>query len=338
MVLLQKELGLSLPKYRNNYFQFRIYSNTLRSKGSWIDILWVCMLLTGVNMTQLQKVWNTGGTPKPSWKNKGKTWHTESKSINLCQNTSGFDSTVLNPEVKDSMQQSSKYFHCSSVSVRDNCKGEGKKILTQYLSCVPFPPDSLFFNVFLLLWGALGDGWVEESSRWYVSATSTVQSLTHFPCLQSQAMAIIQSPTNSAVLFFFLLRHFNCRWLVVFLLHCSWNCFPGKLGKSNSWRDVTSWTLSLVSHTHKQPRRRSDTHSPSHPFSFFLLAHTHKILRISHRLLVKLNGTQHCLNRPWAAASHMHWLLPFKAGDFWSYHVRHASLMMAPGLPIAHKS
>ena len=86
-----------------------------------------------------------------SWKNKEKTWCTESKSINPCHSTSGFDSTDLNPDVKDSAQQSSKYFHCSSVSVKDNCKGEGGKILTQYLSCVPFPPDSLFFNVFLLL-------------------------------------------------------------------------------------------------------------------------------------------------------------------------------------------
>ncbi len=95
------------------------------------------MLLTGVNMTQLQKVWKAGEKPKPSWKNKGKTWRAESKSINLCQSTSGYDSTVLNPEVKDSTQQSSKYSHCSSVNVKDNCKGEGGKILTQYLSCVP---------------------------------------------------------------------------------------------------------------------------------------------------------------------------------------------------------
>ena len=35
-----------------------------------------------------------------------------------------------------------------------------------------------------------------------MSATSTVQSLTHFPCLQSQATAIIQSPTNRAQVFF----------------------------------------------------------------------------------------------------------------------------------------
>lgn len=74
-------------------------------------------------------------------------------------------------------------------------------MLTQYLSCVPFPPDSLFFYVFLLLWRVLGDGWVEESGRWHVPAPCTLQSLTHFPCLQSQATAIIQSPTNSHFFF-----------------------------------------------------------------------------------------------------------------------------------------
>lgn len=99
-------------------------------------------------MTQLQRVWDTGNKPKASWKNKSETWHTESKSINLRQSTSGFDSTVLNPVVKDSMQQSSKYFHCSSVSVRDNCDGDGGKIPRQYLSCVPFPPDSHFFLMY----------------------------------------------------------------------------------------------------------------------------------------------------------------------------------------------
>lgn len=162
------------------------------------------MLLTGVNRTQLQRVSNTREEPKPCCENKGKTRCTESQSINLWQNTSGFDSSVLNSDVKDSAQQSSKYFYCSSVSLGDNCKGEGGKILTQYLSCVPLPPDSLFFNVFLLLCGVRGDGWVEESSRWYVSATSTVQSLM-FP------LSLISSNGNNSVT--------NKQWWDVFFLH-----------------------------------------------------------------------------------------------------------------------
>lgn len=52
-----------------------------------------------------------------------------------------------------------------------------------------------FFNVFLLLWGAPRDGWVEESGGWYVCATtSTAQSLARFQSLQSQTAAIIQLP------------------------------------------------------------------------------------------------------------------------------------------------
>lgn len=109
------------------------------------------MQLTGVNMTQLKKVWNIGEKPKPSWKNKGKTWRAERKSINLCQNVSGFDSTVLNLEVKDSMQQSSIYFHCSSVSVKDNCEGKGGNILRNKRSIYLASPSLLthFFFFFM---------------------------------------------------------------------------------------------------------------------------------------------------------------------------------------------
>lgn len=110
-----------------NCFQFDFYSNTLWSSRDSIDILWVRVLLTGVNRTKIQRVSNTREEPKPCWENKGKARCTESRSINLWQNTSGFDSSVLNSNVKDSAQQSSKYSHCSSVSVEDNCNGRGRE-------------------------------------------------------------------------------------------------------------------------------------------------------------------------------------------------------------------
>lgn len=141
-------------------------------------------------------------------------------------------------------------------------------------------------------------------------------------------MAIIQSPTNSDGLFFS-----SCGISIVVvgvffsLLYCSWNCFPGKLGKSNSWRDVTSWTLSLVSHTHKQPRWRSDTHS-SIPF-FFPLAHTqtHNCKDLSSTACQVQQHTE--LSKQAGSCNFSHWLLPSNAGDAWSNHVRHFGLVKA---------
>lgn len=180
----------------------------------------------------------------------------------------------------------------------------------------PFLPESLgvlfsFFNVFLLLWRALGDGWVDGPGRCHASAPNTAQSFAYFPCLLSQTTAIIQSPTNSLLLCF--LWHFYCRRLVV-SLHCSSNCFPGKPGKSNSWWVVTSWTrLALTC----WKTATSTAHTRIHSQTFFLLllhANTHSIVKISHQMPVKLNGAHLCLIKP---QLHTCTLLPFNNSVYW---------------------
>lgn len=167
-----------------------------------------------------------------------------------------------------------------------------------------------------------------------MSATCRVRSLTRFPWLQSQATAIIQSPTNS------LFWHVNCQWLV----GCFFSALFSKTASLGNWESQTAdkmspRELSLVSHTHKQPRRRSDTHSPfSSVLSLLLLhahAHAHTILKISHQLPVKLSSTHLRLIKPESCClSHSHRLPPFKDGDLQSY----VRLMMTFGHLFVHKS
>lgn len=65
-----------------------------------------------------------------------------------------------------------------------------------------------------------------------MSATSTVQSLTHFPCLQSRATAIIQSPTN------------NCPFFVAFQLSVVWwfffSCIVLEAASLGNWESQTA--------------------------------------------------------------------------------------------------
>lgn len=198
----------------------------------------------------------------------------------------------------------------------NNWNGEGGKMQTQYLSRIPFPSwvtrgSLLFLNVFLLLWRVLGDGWVDGSGRCSASAPNIAQSFAYFPCLLSQTTAIIQWPTNSPFLCF--LWHFYCRRLVG-ALHCSSNCFPGKLGKSNSWWVVTSWTPVLLSHAHKQPRQRHTPAFSNIPFLLLLHANTHSIVKSSHQMPVKLNGAHLCLIK---LQLHTCILLPFNNSIYW---------------------
>lgn len=144
-----------------------------------------------------------------------------------------------------------------------------------------------------------------------VCAPNIAQSFAYFPCLLSQTTAIIQSPTNSHFLCFS--WHFYCQWLVV-SLHCSSNCFPGKLGKSNSWWNVTLWTPFLLSHAHKQPRQWSIPAFSSILLEFLLHTHIHSIVKISRQTPVKLNGAHPCLIKPPLPTCI---LLPFNNSLYW---------------------
>lgn len=130
----------------------------------------VCVSVTGVNMTQrMSGILERNQSLPGRTKGRHGTWN---ENQSFCQNMSGFDSALLNPQVKHSTQQSSKCFIVHLSVWKTIAKGEGGKP-TQYLSCNLFPSDELCSNIFLPLWPRLGDGWVEESGRWYVSATST---------------------------------------------------------------------------------------------------------------------------------------------------------------------
>ena len=160
--------------------------------------------------------------------------------------------------------------------MKDNCKGEGGKILTQYLSCVPFPPDSLFFNVFLLLWGALRDGCVEQSGRWNVSAASSGQSLTHFQTLRFQTTTIIQSPTSSSKFCYCCFVFFFFFALLQSTSHGDFSSaafFKQRLWETEKVKQLTRChlvnSLSLLfSHTSNSDGDPTRT-LPSHPFSDF---------------------------------------------------------------------
>lgn len=182
---------------------------------------------------------------------------------------------------------------------------EGKCKHNIYLAS-PFLPESLgvlFLKKCIPAIVKSAGRWTGRwSGRCYASAPNIAQSFAYFPCLLSQTTAIIQSPTNSLFLCF--LWHFYCRRLVV-SLHCSSNCFPGKLGKSNSWWVVTSWTPVLLSHAHKQPRQR---HTPA-----FILKHSlFASFTRKHTLSCKDLSSNACQAQRrtslpnQAAASHMH--------------------------------
>ena len=81
-----------------------------------------------------------------------------------------------------------------------------EKILTQYLSCVAFPPDSR-----LLMYSCyceenhIGDGWVDGAGRGDMCLLQAQSSCSHIPpplpVSGLKQTAIIQSPTNSTGLF-----------------------------------------------------------------------------------------------------------------------------------------
>lgn len=105
--------------------------------------------------------------------------------------------------------KSSKYFQCSTVNFKwKQLERRGREnantiFISHPLSFLSHSGYFSFFNVFLLLWRALGDGWVDGSGRCYASAPNIAQSFAYFPCLLSQTTAIIQSPTNNLFLCFF---------------------------------------------------------------------------------------------------------------------------------------
>lgn len=107
-----------------------------------------------------------------------------------------------------------------------------------------------------------------------MSATSTVQSLTHFPCLQSQATAIIQSPTNSGGFFFFFCGiSFVGGWWFFFGIVLE----TASLGnwESQTADEMSPHELSPRFHTLTNSHVGDLTHTLPLKHSLFLLAHTH---------------------------------------------------------------
>lgn len=136
------------------------------------------MLLTGVNMTQPDVL--EGHQSLPGTEQREDMVHKKQINQSLPEHVWLWQhsSEPRRKKIVRSKVQNTFIVHLSvwETIARER---EGKYKHNIYLVS-PFPLDSLFFNVFLLLWGAPRDGWVEESSRWYVSATRTEQSLTHF--------------------------------------------------------------------------------------------------------------------------------------------------------------
>lgn len=121
-------------------------------------------------------------------------------------------------------------------------------------------------------------------------APCTVQSLTHFPCLQSQATAIIQSPTNSH--FFFMA--FQLSVVGGFSSELFLKLLPWETGKV---KQLTRRHLmnSLLGFTHSKTATSTNRHARSllRHCLFTLCTHTrtHKhtraIVNIPHQRLVK---------------------------------------------------
>lgn len=173
----------------------------------------------------------------------------------------------------------------------------------------PFLPESFgllfLFDVFLLLWRALGDGWVDGSSRCYASAPNIAQSFAYFPRLLSQTTAIIQSPTNSLFLCFLCGISIVGGWWFL--------CIVLPTASLGNWESQTADELSpreLPSRSHLL----TNSHVNGTHFLLLLHASTHSILKISHQMPVKLDGAHLCLIKP---QLHTCILLPFNNSVYW---------------------